>query len=898
MIGQKLGPYEITAKLGEGGMGEVWRATDTKLKRDVAIKVLPAEFTADKDRLARFEREAQLLAQLHHPHIASIFGLEESGGGKALVMELVEGPTLAERLAEGALPLGESLSFARQIAEALEEAHEKGIVHRDLKPQNIKTSREGQVKVLDFGLAKAMDPAGAMSGAGSASQLAASPTLTLGATVQGVILGTAAYMAPEQARGGTADRRADIWAFGVVLCEMLTGASMFASDTVSDTLAAVLRAEIDLDRLPAETPPAIRRLLRRCLERKPKDRLHAIADARLVIDDVLAGRADEAVMTAPVAAAGPAVSSWRSRLPWLVAGAVVGVVVALGLVAARNRGAAAPAAVGSLSSVRPLVSGGEPWAPAISRDGRTLAFTAVRNGEARVWIKDLTSGSESVLARNPSGFPSFSPDGTSLLFRSSEDGKASLYRIALATREERLVARDTGVGSWSPGGESVAFLRAVATDAGQPEGQELILLELGSGAERSLGRFGAGAWAGFGPNSAPRWSPDGLQLAVLATRGMAGVADRIAVFDVAGGRSEQYEPRLEGLDVISLRSVDWASNDRLVLLLGDGPRGTTTSGRLARFDLGTRRTTSLLPLPALAGDVAYGGKGSVVLTLGSRDTNLFGARRSATGAWSALAPVTAGPYVDRQPVFSADGGSIVFVSSRSGNYDLWRLVPATGELGRLTDHEAVDWDPAFSPDGTRLAFSSNRSGRFEIWVAEADGSAPRQVTDFENAQNPTWTGDGAWLVFARSDAPGEEIGLWRIRPDGTDASRISEHGSVAETSPDGRYICTAAEGHYQIVRLEDGSLIPTRNLRVDRPRWSVENGATYLWGLGNEGVRRFPFDPANGTVGEGETVVPRPPEADLDTLGVARDGAAVVVSYATDRSQIVRVDGLAALEER
>ena len=267
MIGSRLGSYEITAKLGEGGMGEVYRATDTKLERQVAIKVLPAAFTEDKERLARFEREAKLLAQLHHPNIASIFGLEESDGTRALVMELVEGPTLAERLESGALPLDESLSIARQIAEALEEAHGRGIVHRDLKPQNVKASFEGKVKVLDFGLAKAMDPA---SGSVSAADLARSPTImnspTLTAahgTQLGVILGTAAYMAPEQARGGAIDKRADIWAFGVVLYEMLGGRSLFAGPTVSDTLAGVLKTEIDWNALPASTPAAIRRLLRR-----------------------------------------------------------------------------------------------------------------------------------------------------------------------------------------------------------------------------------------------------------------------------------------------------------------------------------------------------------------------------------------------------------------------------------------------------------------------------------------------------------------------------------------------------------------------------------------------------------------------------------------------------------
>ncbi|MEZ5313948.1 MAG: serine/threonine-protein kinase [Thermoanaerobaculia bacterium] len=294
MIGSRLGNYGITSKLGEGGMGEVWRATDTRLDREVAIKVLPAAFTADPERLARFEREAKLLAQLHHPHIASIFGLEEADGVRALVMELVEGPTLAERIGRGALPVDEALAVARQICEALEAAHEKGIVHRDLKPQNVKVRADGTVKVLDFGLAKAMDPTGgeaSPSQQGRSPTLMNSPTLTAAGTQLGMILGTAAYMAPEQARGGIVDKRADIWAFGVVLFEMLTGDGLFLEGSVVDTLSAVMRKPVELEKLPAGTPPAIRRLLRRCLERNPKNRLHDIADARIVIDEVLAGGA-------------------------------------------------------------------------------------------------------------------------------------------------------------------------------------------------------------------------------------------------------------------------------------------------------------------------------------------------------------------------------------------------------------------------------------------------------------------------------------------------------------------------------------------------------------------------------------------------------------------------------
>jgi len=263
MLGKTISHYRIVERLGEGGMGEVYRARDSKLNREVALKVLPEVFAKDVERMARFHREAQVLASLNHPNIAAIHGLEESNGVRALVMELIEGPTLADRIAQGPIPLDEALPIARQIAEALEYAHEKGIIHRDLKPANIKLTAEGMVKVLDFGLAKALEGGGT-----TASDPENSPTLTLAATQAGVILGTAAYMAPEQARGKAVDRRADIWSFGVVFYEMLTGTRLYRGETVSDTLAAVLKVEPDWHALPAEVPPTIRKLLRRCLTKE------------------------------------------------------------------------------------------------------------------------------------------------------------------------------------------------------------------------------------------------------------------------------------------------------------------------------------------------------------------------------------------------------------------------------------------------------------------------------------------------------------------------------------------------------------------------------------------------------------------------------------------------------
>src|SRR5579864_4764878 len=342
---ESIAHYRMIAKIGEGGMGEVYRALDTKLGREVAIKIIPETFARDADRMMRFAREARVLASLNHPHIAAIYGVEE----RALVIELVEGPTLAERIAQGPIPLEEALPIARQIAEALEYAHEKGVVHRDLKPANIKLTVDGQAKVLDFGLAKALasEPA---SGENSAD----SPTLTMRATVAGVIMGTAAYMSPEQARGKTVDKRADIWAFGVVLYEMLTGRQLFEGETVSDTLAHVLTKEPDWDRAPAKT----RRLLRACLEKDPKKRLRDIGDAWRLLEEP------------------PAESPSHSKLPW-AAVAAVAILVAAGLALVHFREMPPPPPIPiRLQIPAPEKTDFGNDIMALSPDGRRLAFIA------------------------------------------------------------------------------------------------------------------------------------------------------------------------------------------------------------------------------------------------------------------------------------------------------------------------------------------------------------------------------------------------------------------------------------------------------------------------------------------------------------------------------------------
>src|SRR5688572_2628951 len=302
--GARLGSYEIAGPIGAGGMGEVFRAHDTRLNRQVAIKVLPAAFANDKERVARFRREAQVVASLNHPNVAAIYGLEESDGVIGLALELVEGEDLAQRLMRGAIPIDEAIEIARQIAEGLEAAHEKGVVHRDLKPANVKIAPDGTVKILDFGLAKAYED----DSSSNETSLANSPTMARPMTNAGMILGTAAYMSPEQARGKPVDKRSDIWSFGVVLFEMMTGRRLFAGETVSDTLAAVLRQDIDFDKLPESTPQTLRRVLRRCLERNPKTRLHDVADARLELTNAI----DPAPEVAP-----PPASTRRGVVFWL-----------------------------------------------------------------------------------------------------------------------------------------------------------------------------------------------------------------------------------------------------------------------------------------------------------------------------------------------------------------------------------------------------------------------------------------------------------------------------------------------------------------------------------------------------------------------------------------------------
>ncbi len=820
MIGSRLGPYEITAKLGEGGMGEVYRATDTKLKRDVAIKVLPAAFTEEKERLARFEREAQLLAQLHHPNIASIFGLEESDGTKALVMELVEGPTLSERLEQGPLPFNESLSIALQIAQALEEAHEKGIVHRDLKPQNVKASIEGKVKVLDFGLAKAMDPAA--STAVSAADLALSPTLMQSPTLTavhgtqlGVILGTAAYMAPEQAKGLPIDKRADIWAFGVVMYEMLVGRSLFAGDTVTDTLAGVLKTEIDFAKLPADTPPSIRQLLRRCLERNPKNRLHDIADARIVLEEVLTGKLEEP-------AAAPSDAAMRRQGPsWFVVGAIAAGALLLGL------GAARWLAGSSTAAAKPLRVQFEIEAPddttllsgvALSRDGRQLAFVARgADGRAALWVRPLDSPEARVLPGTADArYPFWAPDGKQIGFFAQ--GKLKL--TDLQSGSPRVLA-PTGpmpqVRGASWGADDVVVF---APNFAGP----LLSVAVENGAVAAATRLPADG--SLGTHRFPSFLPDGKRYLFYASAGTGTEPGELHLGRVGALESKRLGP--------SNSMAVYAEPGYLLYLQGE---------RLVahRFD---DRHEELVGEPQALGVQMRGGIGvSGQRSLAAAGNGVLIHRADRRGVTRLLLLDRAGRELTTisrndeswhfNPRLSPDGRRLVVDQYEAGSTaagDIWIHELERGVSSRLTFSAGEDFTGRWSPDGRQIAFTSLRADSASgIYLIDADRPGEERLWLAGDALQTVngWTRDGARLIFERADSAGKAA-LWIRDRDGAGAESPLGGATAAESwadlSPDGRWLAYVSDqsGSSEVyLRRFDGSggALRVSSVGGGAPRW-------------------------------------------------------------------------------
>jgi serine/threonine-protein kinase len=730
--GQRLGPYEIVAPVGVGGMGEVYRATDTNLGRDVAIKVLPAEVARDPERLARFRREAQLLAALNHPNVAAIHGLAEGGGLPFLVLELVPGEDLAERLKRGALLPDEAVAVAVQIAEALEEAHEHGIVHRDLKPANVKVTPEGRVKVLDFGLAKAWAVDAGASGSGALSQ---SPTLAHRGTEAGLLLGTAAYMSPEQARGKPVDKRADVWAFGAVLFEMLAGRKLFEGETITDVLAAVVREEIDWSTLPASTPPGVRRLLRRCLERDPKQRLRDIGEARIALSRPADPPEPEG------AAAGPR----RGR--WGLAAAVALAVLAFAVGFALRRPAPPPAPlVGPDTVVRQLTfEPGLETEPSFSPDGNYVAYTTDGQGSLDIVVVPVAGGAARRLVATASdeAQPAWSPDGTQVAFTAARDADGRLKATG-------------GLSALSP------FV--------QGEGGDVFLVPAAGGTPVRLVEHGA----------YPAWSPDGRTIAFQ--REQAGQRD-IWTVPASGG-----EPRRLTDDPDLDYQPAWSPDGRWVAYASAGLK-------VVRSDGSAPPRTLAVPVEGVLAP-AWSADGRWLYFAASRSreeswTSLWRvAFRDGTGA-SPVERITLGELADVDPSVAAVGGRLAY-GRVSYSPDLWELEVRTGALRRITATSCLEDYPHASPDGRTLAFHSDRSGKTGLYTIGVDGRGLQPVTGPNVvATMPRWSPDGRTLAFVSQAATGWAIAL---RP--VDGITVRNLVSAPESSgvqgpqwsPDGRRI--------------------------------------------------------------------------------------------------------------
>ena len=829
MLDKTIAHYRATVRLGAGGMGEVYRATDSRLGREVALKVLRDELTRDADGLARFEREARLLAGLQHSNIAVIHGFEESDGVRALVMELVEGQSLDERIKQGALSLDEALPLARQVADALEYAHERGIIHRDLKPANVMVTPDGQVKILDFGLAKAL---GAEPGPGQAETAQTMTVAQTAQTVKGMIMGTAAYMSPEQARGKAVDRRTDIWAFGCVLYEMLAGHRAFVGDTVTDTLATVLQGEPDWNGVPASTPAAVAQLIRRCLDKDTKRRLQAIGEARVMLEELAqataTGRFVSPIETGRFAE--PARTTTRPRWWPLAAAAVAGLLVGglavtlLGL----NRSTATPsptwlsldlAPADKLSDRRPRFT-----AFALSPDGRTIAFTGVQSGKSALYLRGLDRPEAvPVAGSDDAQNPFFSPDGRFVGFVVGTE----LKKVSAEGGPVTTLA-DFATGDGSAGGDLFgASWEGDRVVVGRFQ-DGLFAVSASGGAPRRLTKVGT-AFA----HRLPHVLPGG---AVLFTRArtQAGESD-VAVLTSKGEERVLVESAADGR---------YLPTGHLVFFR-DGVL------EAAPFDLGGLELTGTAS-PVLEDVMHAVGSGAP-----NRNSGAAQFAWSSTGTL-ALARGGAQPLSHARPIFVDRTGQTTELNLRGGYYAR----------------------PRISPDGGRIAVthtSEGRRDRTRIWVVDAARGTMSPLPR-EGFSGPVWTPDGQRLIFrgvtppglyrARADgasepellvAAGASVQAGSIAPDGSVLAyvdRASETGSDIwllpltgepkarpwlqtsanennpEISPDGRFIAYASDvsGRYEVYvqPFPEGARHQVSLSGGTAPRWSRDGRELFL----------------------------------------------------------------------
>ena len=809
--GTTLGPYQVTAKIGEGGMGEVWQATDTKLNRQVALKILPEAFAADPDRLARFQREAHVLASLNHPNIAQIHGLEEAEGTRALVLELVVGPTLADRIAQGQIPIDEALPIAKQIAEALEAAHEQGVIHRDLKPANIKVKEDGTVKVLDFGLAKALDPS-------PESDPSQSPTLTAAAATQmGVIMGTAAYMSPEQARGKPVDKRADIWAFGAVFFEMLTGNKTFEGEDVSATLADVIRADVSWEALPSGLPPMLDAYLHRCLAKDPTQRIRDIGDVRLMLDGAF-----ETVVSGTGVIEAPPMRLWQRPVPLLLAGlllaAIGGLAVWTLVRPAPLRVVRFPISLAADETFRGVISA----QVAISPDGSLVVYVT----DSGLWLRQVDQLQAVHVPGADEGATGvfFSADGQSIGF--AADGQLKTIPLSGGVPVRITDLSDIPFGaSW--GADDMILY-------GQPEG---IMQVPGAGGTPTLLIQADGEEDVYGPQMLPdsEWVLLTVRERNQSWRDAQIVAQSVTTRErtvlIDGAHDGRYLPTghlvYGSNNVLFARPFDVGSRQftgRPVSLV-EGVRNDLVTGGL---QFSASATGSLVYIPG-----AVRGGNIVSLTWRGRDGD--------------EEMISAPPRAYGRPRVSPDGTRVaVDITGRDGrDIWIWDLAGETG-LTQLTFDQADDNYALWTSDSARVAFSSTRDGGGVFWKA-ADGTGQVEPLMEGPARPYAWTADGR-LIFEQD----RDIGVLTVEGERTVEMLLDAEDLEGEPdlSPDGRWLAYYRMGtsgppliYVQPFPNVDGSLWRVSQGYGIQPVWSPNGRELFYRSQSDVMVAQFETDP-------------------------------------------------------
>ncbi len=810
--GTRIGAYEVITVLGAGGMGEVYRARDPRLNRDVAIKVLPALVTGDAERVARFQREAHLLASLHHPNIAQIYGFEDVSGTKALVLELVDGPTLADLIARGRVPVDEAIGIAKQIADALSAAHDQGVVHRDLKPANIKLTKDGTVKVLDFGLAKEIQPSD------SAPGLSLSPTITSPAlmTSGGMILGTAAYMSPEQARGKAIDRRSDIWAFGCVLYEMLTGRRAFDGEDITDVLSKVLQREPDFGALGPQVPPRVHELLRRCLEKDRKRRLADIADARYELD--------EATATKPATIAPPRANRRGWHAAALAAAALAGAAsAALGLRSAGSPAVDAQPISFTLDLPEGLTGVG---VVSVSPDGQYLAFSG--GPPWGIWLRRLdTAGARLLPGTEGTGQIIWSPDSRAIAFAA----EGSLKRLEIASGSITTITTGRGVSpAWGPAG-TILFMR----------GNGLMRLNATGGSPTVV-------LDDIGMYSHPSFLPDGERFLLADFRALTPQRGAGTVYlGSLGSREKKELLRADSRAVFANGHILFVHNRMLRAQAFDLASGTVS---------GDPATIAENVWPGSVGMPWLSASDNGVLAFPVLDTpnsQLAWLDRSGKLVANVTEP---GEYSNAR--VSPDGSKVVLgiFDPRARSRDIWVLVLERGTRTRLTQDPGDEMNPVWSPDGQSIAFSSDRNGQRDVFRRSADGSGEDVLlvgNQYSKSVND-WAPDGKTIMFNGPHANGDGLSLVdaAARPGAgaTAYPMASPNPQSAQFSPDGRWVVFSSNstGRQEVYAAslsgKGGSVILSTQGGI-QPRWSRDGREIFYLTLERDRIMVVPV-----TVGE------------------------------------------------